>query len=1157
MVRSIGYILVALLLALARQAAGQDRPDDEVHQKFLGEQVDYLADIKPLLVRRCYTCHGPDGDTRKAELRFDDRADVVRPRYGDDGIVIPGNASESELFLRISSDDEELRMPPDGEPLSPEEIRLIRNWIEQGASYDEHWSFEPVLDPQPPVLPPDFDRFVRDPIDNFILNRIDAAGLRVSGDAPPAAQLRRLSFDLTGLPPSVEDVARFESDPGDETWNLLVEQYLESDEFGERWARHWLDLMRYAETYGHEYDYPIHDAWQYRDYVIRAFNDDVPYDRFLKEHVAGDLIGARDDPATGINQSPLATGFWHLHQAVHGPVDVRADELERVDNQIDVLTKAFLGMTVSCARCHDHKFDPILQSDYYGLAGYLKSSRRARTYIDPHGEIEESVGRIIAARELHDAVMSDASLSADDSELEQLLVTMADAMVAGDHPGAISTEVLLEDFEGQDFAGWEAEGNAFARGPQSPDTVRSAFDGHVLSRCVNTCDDRPGGNGDDDTGMLTSAPFLIEHPVLRFSLSGGKFPGETCLELIVDEDVVQMVHGQGDVTMRPVELDLSEWIGREARIRIVDKRTGPWGHIVVDDIRFGRIPGYAGAFSMDLAELRERTGLDDEGVGAWTRALHGSPDPTRPWHVPMGTGPEPEVVLDDGSGSEHWFIDGHAWPDDATPALHSGLVDVRLMGTARSRTFDIEHEHVIVRVRGSGTVRLIVNGFMMDQFNPLLFEGLKRDINGQQWELMVMDASEYIGQRGWIELIDDRNQGALEVDWIVLDDRPEARLTAGDDVASTSWSDREVQRWLVLEGLLESLPPSATELGQALQAEQDLPRNTVSRMASPQRALVMQDGFTEEESILLRGDHAMPAGVASRGLLEFLSEDIEVDESGSGRAKLAELMLTTGNRLTSRVMVNRMWHHLMGSGIVRTTDDFGGLGSMPTHPMLLDHLATDFARDYSIKRMIRRIVTSSAYRRSSDPADDAWLEIDPSNELLSHARIRRLQGEAIRDAMLKVSGRLDPKLHGRPVPIHLTPFMAGRGRPGNSGPVDGDGRRSIYLEVRRNFPVPFLAVFDLPVPSSTIGTRNVSNVPAQSLALMNDPFVHEMSLSWARKSMDHDDCGVLWREAFSRAATPEELEQARAFLEEGGGDQAAWVSLCHSLMNAKEFTHLN
>ena len=1138
-------------------AMNQDPPNDAAHERKLGEAVDYLADVKPILVRRCYSCHGPDAEARVADLRVDERSDVTRPRYGDHGVIVPGDAMESELFFRVSTDDEELRMPVDAEPLSDAEIDVIRRWIEQGAPYAQHWSFEGVRDPDVPVVVSSGDATMRDPIDAFILKRLEERGLQPAGDALPASQVRRLAFDLTGLPPKREDVEAFEDDPSDVAWDALVEKYLASEDFGERWARHWLDLMRYAETCGHEFDYAISDAWRYRDYVIRAFNEDLPYDELVREHVAGDLIDPRIDGTTGVNQAPLATGFWHLHQAVHGPVDVRADELERVDNQIDVFSKTFLGLTVSCARCHDHKFDPIMQADYYGLAGYLKSSRRNRTYIDPFRKIALGRDEIRTARSHQAKVFETVRASVDDKELNKMLSSLSSALVANDTPNAIKTEIVFEDFEEDDFGAWSAEGNAFARGPQDASTVREPFKKYMKSRCVNTCDDRPGGAGDNDTGMLTSAPFRVEHPALRYKISGGKFPGETCVDFIVDGQVVISMHGQNDAVLRAYEWDISEYMGQEAQIRIVDKRTGSWGHVVVDDLRFGSIFGYAGSLATPIDVLEEQTDMPRHSVEAWIAAIHDRSDPARPWYVDAGSGPEAAVVLDDGSGSATWFSDGHAWPEGNHPLLNSGFDDSRLHGTLRSRTFPIQHKFVLMRLRGKGTVRVIVDGFMMDQFNPLLFEGLKQDVNTQDWKIHLMNVSAYVGERAWIELIDN-SDGSLEVDWIALDDRSNARApSAQDEIEEIRWHDPEVERWLISNNMLEHLPPAGEALGQVLRADATLARETVPRMPTPKRALTLQDGLAEEEFILLRGNHKTPDSLAVRGLLEVISDPLDNDGPGSNREQLAEAVLAPSNPLTSRVMVNRLWHHLTGRGIVRTTDDFGSLGAMPTHPDLLDHLATDFATDYSMKRMIGRIVRSSTYRRSALALDDEASRVDPTNELLAHARIRRLQGEAIRDALLQVSGRLDSKRFGPPVPIHLTPFMTGRGRPGRNGPLDGEGRRSIYLEVRRNFPVPFLAVFDLPIPTTTIGTRNVSNVPAQALAMMNSPFVHEMSRIWAIKAREQGDLSLLWRDALAREASQEELDRAALFLEEHGQGEDAWTALCHAILNTKEFTYLN
>lgn len=339
-------------------------------------------------------------------------------------------------------------------------------------------------------------------------------------------------------------------------------------------------------------------------------------------------------------------------------------------------------------------------------------------------------------------------------------------------------------------------------------------------------------------------------------------------------------------------------------------------------------------------------------------------------------------------------------------------------------------------------------------------------------------------------------------------------------------------------------------------------------------ALAMMDGTGEDDHILIRGSSANPGGVEPRHFLTAITGDAAMPiVSGSGRLQLAEQINATDNPLASRVIVNRIWHHLMGRGIVSTVDDFGYLGQRPTHPQLLDHLASRFVTDgRSIKRIIRYIVLSQTYQMSS-LTDPKAVQADPTNQLWHHCPPRRLQGEVIRDALLAVAGRLDRKPYGPPVPIHLTAFMDGRGRPGKSGPLDGAGRRSIYISVRRNFLSPFMLTFDTPVPFSAMGKRNVSNVPAQALILLNDPLVVELSRDWGhraiaevpgvgRKAMSQR-VSWLYQTGVGRAATQQETETALRYLTaqaEATGvstdDRQLWARFAHILVNTKEFIFL-
>lgn len=1167
--------LLALLLIGHSPTGGED---------VAVEPVDFNSDIRPLLAQRCLPCHGNDPETRKKSLRLDDRDSATADRGDQLPAITPGDSLRSLMFLRINDDDDP--MPPDDrERVTPEERALIARWIEEGAHYDPHWSWQPIEAITPPEI--SNESWPRDPLDRFILEGLEGEGLTPAEEADRLTLLRRATFDVIGIPPTIEEQQEFLADNSHQAWEKVVDRLLASPGYGERWGRHWLDLMRYAETYGHEFDYPIHDAWRYRDYVIRSFDEDLPVDDLVMEHIAGDLLPSkRRHPTEGYDESLIATGWWWLTQGKHAPVDVRQEEADRIDNQIDVLSKSFLGITVSCARCHDHKFDAITQADYTALVGFVESSRRQRAYLDPDGKREAALSTLsTAVREANEIL--ERNLGWKRTEPLVTVATAARDLIEGRREFPVTSDrkpVMVQNFEAG-FGDWVATGDAFGGGPRHRQDLSNewpvALEGDQLALSQVA-----GEVADKATGRLTSPPFLINYDWLRFLVAGGNHGLKTCVNLLVDGEVVLTTSGKNSTLLTPCDWEVTEWRGQEAVIEVVDEHTGGWGHIACDRFLLtDEAPeGIPGRLALEAVSLE--TGAPAREIRSWTRS----------WQSLLGGGEgagelrEEDLLFedfDDPSAFSRWFNSGDAF--GTGPAVEgslyfrgrpravtasgaaSGLVASRLEGTLRSENFTIDHDFIHYRLRGTKSrARLVIDGFWLDEFNALLFESMIQKVDsGDQWRVMSHDVSRYQGHRAYIELIDD-DDGTLEVDriwfsdhrdapsgapidWSILDD-PET--TTSDLLADPRRLDRLLGAGLVdLARVGEAWDASLVKIAETLgRLDRELPR--------PMRALAIEAGSPVDEVLFNRGNHRNPGPTIRRRFLESLDGDDPGSFAGiDGRLELGRRIVSEENPLFWRTQANRIWGHLMGQGLVPTPDDLGALGIPPTHPQLLDHLADRLREDPSIKGLIRSILLSSTYRMSSRHGNPRCQEVDPDNRLYHRSPLKRLEGEALRDSMLAISGRLDPRRFGAPVAVHLTPFLGGRGRPGHSGPVDGDGRRSIYLAVRRNFLVPMLTAFDFPIPSTTFGKRNVSNVPAQALMLMNDPFVHDQARLWSEKieALEGDLDGrveALYRQGFGRPPTEREQAVAREYIESAEESAKGWQDLCHALFQAKEFRYI-
>jgi len=985
--------LIPVLLLIACHS---DPHPDHVQ---LPEQISFNFDIRPILSDNCYVCHGPDSSTRQADLRLDLREFATKRLTDGKKAINPGNWNKSELIHRVSSTDAEIMMPPPAmkRQLSQRDIELLKRWIDQGAKWEPYWAFIP---PEIPTVPEVEDnRFVNNEIDNFIVRKLKSKQLYPSDKSDKQTLARRLSYVLTGLPPDIETLQAFSMNQSPDAYQQLVDHYLDSPSFGEHWARHWMDLVRYADTRGHEFDYKVIGAWEYRDYLIRAFNEDVPYNQMVMEHLAGDLLESpRINEQNGLNESVIGTAFYCLTEGKHSPVDLRIDQSERIDNIIDVTSKTFQALTVACAKCHDHKFDPIPTTDYYSMYGMIESTRFTLT---PSG--------FGSNRQL-----AFDSLIQDHNQLrEYITADITDAVGTQLDPRQTSTDIsnyhIIGDFRDGTLNGWTPDGFSITNAlgyPVIEDNRLAALETAKVSSKVT---------GKGIFGILRSPGFMISEDSMLFRAAGKN----SIVRVIIDnfQLIQDPIYGQLQTHLKSDDLqdykiDVSMWKGHHAYIELL--------------------------------------------VGDYMRRKD--------------------------KGTHEYDLDPEAWLEVEYIVGYDSLIS----GTAQ-----IETVH-------STTATI-----------PQLLE---------KWTSGKADPGEVYLLNQWLAKTRPSIQGLAQ--WSLKQDQRIKKLYDSSFVVGVTDGDH-IQSPVFIRGSLKSL----------------------SNETVPHRFLTAISDTT---------------GVFSN--------------QGSGRLEFAQNVVRPDNPLTARVIVNRIWHHIFGRGIVETVDNFGVQGKIPSHPQLLDYLAVRFIEnDWSVKDMVKFMVMSQAFQRSSEPSADSKI-VDPDNILLQHYPVRRLNAESIRDAILATSGQLDTTMYGPPIPVYLTEFLKGRGRPRKSGPLDGAGRRSIYQALHRNFLPPMMLAFDMPVPFSTFGSRNISNVPSQSLTMLNDPFVEEQAACWADRITSvpagfEERVKQVYLAAFARNPNPVEIQQARDFFDEQSAllgyqesnqqiEKELWKSYCHSIFNMKEFIFL-
>ena len=912
--------------------------------------------IRPFLVSKCIDCHG--AEKQSGELRLD--AKVYWETGGKSGPAIRPSNADGSLAIQVLSDETHSRIGITGD-----ELHDLKLWIQAGAHDPragvsdwaqlpnadrgkDHWAFKAI--PKPRVPKSSSDDWAQTDIDHFILAAQKEAGLAPAADASKVQLVRRLYFALIGLPPTPEQIEAFLSDTRGDAYERLVDELLASQHYGERWGRHWLDVARFAESSGGGRTLLYKDAWRFRDYVIKAFNEDMPFDQMIYEQLAGDLLPYETPRQRG--RQLTATAFLALGPTNYEQQDKQILRYDVIDEQIDTIGKAFMGMTLSCARCHDHKFDPIPTSDYYAMAGIFKSTRTLFNYTDNVARWVETPLPLEgqAAKEIAEAEKVSKQLSAK--------LTLKR-----------NEQKLLNQHKTQ---------------PPSPGLPKSS----------------------------RSFPAIVK-----------------------DE--------------RSAEIE-GDWLFSQFFQNYIDE-------------------GYY------------HDGNTNKGEASLTF--------------------RPEIPV-------------------------PGLYEIRLAyspAASRSSKTPITVHHA----EGETTI-------LVDQREPLEEYGRFRSIG--QFQLLP-------GDENFLRITNKDTDGYVVVDavqWYLLGD-------------SDPESEENQKHYSQLKKEIAAL-------------DKELKPLTAKLKARPLAMSVKEDPRPTDSAIRIRGVESKKGDIVPRGFLQVatLGDAPVIPVDSSGREELAEWIVSPDNPLTSRVIANRIWTWLFGTGLVRSVDNFGTTGETPSHPELLDHLAIRLQEnDWSIKSMIREIVLSRTWQLSTSVDEDVT-QLDPDNRLLTHYPLRRLDAEQLRDAILAVNGNLDRTMFG--------PNIEGAGEiNANSTAAQNveynyvfkDQRRSVYTPAFRVKRHELFELFDFGNINFTLGQRNVSTVALQALYLLNNPFVIEQSRHAAENLLQEvqdpqSRLDTAFLKTLGRIPTPQEQALVSGYLQGGLSSDSIeeWASVFQTLFGTIDFRYL-
>ena len=1097
------------------------------------DKIDFNRDIRPILSENCFLCHGPDKENLKAGLRLDTKTGAFADLGGHFALV-PGNSKKSELYARISRDNNRGKMPPvrSGKKLTAKQIDLIKRWIDQGANYEQHWAFvAPVRSQSPKVKATDWGR---NPIDAFVLAKLEQQGLSPSARAERRRLIRRVTLDLTGLPPTPDEVQAFLEDKSDNAYEKVVDRLLASPHYGEHMALPWLDAARYADTNGYQND-RIRNMWPWRDWVIDAFNKNMPFDQFTIEQLAGDLL-----PNPTINQQ-IATGFNRNHRInEEGGVIPEEFRVEYVVDRVNTTSTVWMGLTAGCAQCHDHKYDPISQKEYYQLFGFFNSIAE-RGLDGGKGNADPKIA-IPTAKSKKRLAEIELQIKTIEEKMRQAEPTLLTAQSSWEK--RISANAKRTWHVGQ------------LTEPQQAPNFKLENDGSIVL---------PQATANRETLTLVMKTKLPQIKSIRLEL----LPNES------NKTVHSPILTHFAVDVRPTDVDK-----KSGRLQVIRAKANSsrQGFPVLGVVNASPKLGWSPEPKAGTAVLELSIG-ESSSVTGWlgNKLIDGSQDSANMllnayFKSPvqsLGSVKKFKVFSNAGRGVTFGFFLLRPDGDDDYRVVEKA--DFTADGSKGIKEYKLPSPWLVqpgdvFAHSGNGGPAFRVNAKTADVlFYPLSAFPRKGQQIGAK-KLKRYPSRDY-ALRYHVEPTDSvitfvkpqwGPQGAT-LTFTLKQQHPDAKqwlhrlrisVTAEDEPIELKKLPTNIRKILVVQ-------PDARNDGQKQQLQTYFRTKQLALLPKAYRALQKQkDTLLREQAavqnskvttmvmrelpkprdtfVLIRGQYDKRGEKVQLAVPASLVQIDKNKNAPVNRLSFAKWLVSPQHPLTARVAVNRYWQQYFGHGLVRTPDDFGSQGELPTHPLLLDWLATEFIRtNWDVKAMQKLIVTSATYQQSSKVSKSLWKR-DPENKLLARGPRIRLSAQAIRDQALAVSGLLVDKVGGPPVKPYQAPNLWKEigATAGTYKQDKGENlyRRSIYTFWKRTVAPPTMTVLDASEREVCSVKRPRTNTPLAALTLMNHTTFVEAARHLAKRGMveggktPEKRIDYLFRLLLSRPATKHELK---------------------------------